>query len=155
MLYDHILVPYDGSASAKAALAEAVRYAKDDPGAKLSIVQIIDTQLLLAERLQAERRNAADQFTPIVSQTDYNEVITELNKNIVGLLPNLMNDIAVEFLEETEPGEQIVAYAEENGCDLIIMGSRGLGAIRGILGSVSSHVLREATMPVLIVKHAG
>ena len=54
MLYDHILVPYDGSASAKAALAEATRYAKDDPGARLSIIQIVDTELLLAERLKAE-----------------------------------------------------------------------------------------------------
>ncbi|MFR4802462.1 MAG: universal stress protein [Eggerthellaceae bacterium] len=32
------------------------------------------------------------------------------------------------------------------------MGSRGLGALRGILGSVSSYVLRNADVPVLIVK---
>ena len=50
------------------------------------------------------------------------------------------------------PGEQIVAFADEHACDLIVMGSRGLGALRGILGSVSSHVLREAAVPVLIVK---
>ena len=29
---------------------------------------------------------------------------------------------------------------------------RGLGALRGILGSVSSYVLRNADVPVLIVK---
>ena len=29
---------------------------------------------------------------------------------------------------------------------------RGLGALRGMLGSVSSYVLREATVPVLVVK---
>ena len=63
-----------------------------------------------------------------------------------------MNEISFEFLEETVPGEQIVAYAEDHGCDLIVMGSRGLGALRGILGSVSSHVLRQAKVPVLIVK---
>ena len=32
MLYDNILVPFDGSASADAALEEAARYAKEDPG---------------------------------------------------------------------------------------------------------------------------
>ena len=41
MLYDNIMIPYDGSASSKAALAEAVRFAKDDPGLTLRIVQII------------------------------------------------------------------------------------------------------------------
>lgn len=153
MLYDHILVPYDGSVSAKAALAEATRYAKDDPGARLSIIQIVDTELLLAERLKAEKRPTNSTFTPVVPQADYEAAIAELHDAIVGLLPDLMNELTVEFLEETEPGEQIVAYAEEGGCDLIIMGWRGLGALRGILGSVSNYVLREAHMPVLIVKH--
>ena len=31
MLYDNVMVPYDGSASADAALAEAVRFAKGRP----------------------------------------------------------------------------------------------------------------------------
>ena len=65
-----------------------------------------------------------------------------------------MNRIVIEFLEETAPGPQIVSYARDNGCDLIVMGSRGLGALRGMLGSVSSHVLREAEMPVMVVKNA-
>ena len=47
MLYDNIMIPYDGSASSKAALAEAVRFAKDDPGLTLRIVQIIDTLSLI------------------------------------------------------------------------------------------------------------
>ena len=51
-----------------------------------------------------------------------------------------------------QPGGQIVTYAIDNLCDLIVMGSRGLGALRGILGSVSSYVLRNADVPVLIVK---
>ena len=140
MLYDNIMVPYDGSESAQAALAEAVRYAREDPGAALHIVQIVDT----------------DELSSVLLHAHYDEALAEadaaLRRQIGGLLKGLMNEITVDLLDETVPGEQIVAFADEHACDLIVMGSRGLGALRGILGSVSSHVLREAAVPVLIVK---
>ena len=41
MLYDNVLVPYDGSASADAALAEAARFAKEDPGLTLHVVSVV------------------------------------------------------------------------------------------------------------------
>ena len=48
---------------------------------------------------------------------------------------------------------QIVAYADEIDADLIVVGSRGLGAIGGaLLGSVSRKVLLDAKRPVLIVR---
>ncbi len=159
MLYDTILVPYDGSNSAKAALSEAVRYAKDDPGATLRIVQIIDVERRIVERLEAEGRRSVEDFEPVKLHAHYDDAIAEadaaLHEQIDDALNGLMNEIVIEFLEETVPGEQIVAYADEHGCDLIIMGSRGLGALRGILGSVSSHVLRQARVPVLIVKQGS
>ena len=148
MLYDNIMVPYDGSESAQAALAEAVRYAREDPGAALHIVQIVDTEQLVIEKLEKEGRNTPDELSSVLLHAHYDEALAEadaaLRRQIGGLLKGLMN--------ETVPGEQIVAFADEHACDLIVMGSRGLGALRGILGSVSSHVLREAAVPVLIVK---
>ena len=144
MLYDNIMVPYDGSESARAALAEAVRYAREDPGAALRIVQIVDTEQLVIEKLEKEGRNTYDEALA--------EADAALRRQIGSLLKGLMNEVTVDLLDETVPGEQIVAFADEHACDLIVMGSRGLGALRGILGSVSSHVLREAAVPVLIVK---
>jgi nucleotide-binding universal stress UspA family protein len=48
---------------------------------------------------------------------------------------------------------QIVAYADEVDADLMVIGSRGLGAFEGaLLGSVSRAVLRDAKRPVLIVR---
>ena len=72
--------------------------------------------------------------------------------HVDGVIRPLMNEKRVCLLPEVHPGDQIVKYAQENGCGLIIMGSRGLGALRGMLGSVSSYVLREAQVPVLVVK---
>lgn len=154
MLYDNVMVPYDGSPSATAALAEAVRFAKEDPGLTLHIVQIMDTEKLVIEKLEAS--GPVNGAVPDGMREALEEVTAEANGRlhgqVDGMLAGLMNKVVVELLEETHPGSQIVSYAADHNCDLIVMGSRGLGALRGILGSVSSHVLREAAVPVLIVK---
>jgi nucleotide-binding universal stress UspA family protein len=52
-----------------------------------------------------------------------------------------------------DTGEALLALADELGCDHIIMGSRGLGAISGLmLGSVTRKVLHLAKIPVICVK---
>ncbi len=52
-----------------------------------------------------------------------------------------------------EPPSEILRAAEEAHADLIIVGSRGLGRIGGlILGSVSERVLHGAHCPVLVVR---
>ena len=50
------------------------------------------------------------------------------------------------------PHDSITAYADEGGYDCIVMGHRGLGAVRGMLGSVCYSVLHKTNVPVLIVK---
>jgi nucleotide-binding universal stress UspA family protein len=50
------------------------------------------------------------------------------------------------------PGEGICRIAEEEGASLIILGTRGLNAVkRALLGSVSEYVCRHAGIPTLIV----
>ncbi len=155
MLYNTVMVPFDGSDSAQAALAEAVRFAKDDPGLVLRIVHIVDVEQLIINKLARSGRAAVSPSSAEMHQL-YAEALenadAKIHRQIDGMLDGLMNEIVVELLSETDPGSQIVAYAEEHDCDLIVMGSRGLSALRGILGSVSAFVLREAEMPVLVVK---
>jgi nucleotide-binding universal stress UspA family protein len=53
------------------------------------------------------------------------------------------------------PADEIVAYADSIGADLIVIGSRGRGAVAGaLLGSVSRDVLRESRTPVVVVPSA-
>lgn len=52
-----------------------------------------------------------------------------------------------------DPAAEILKAADETRADLIIIGSRGLGRIGGlILGSVSERVLHGAHRPVLVVR---
>jgi nucleotide-binding universal stress UspA family protein len=47
----------------------------------------------------------------------------------------------------------IAEFAAKHGCDQIVMGTRGLGGVKGaLLGSVASEVLHLADRPVLLVK---
>jgi nucleotide-binding universal stress UspA family protein len=51
------------------------------------------------------------------------------------------------------PAEIIAQYARKQDCDQIVMGTRGLGSVGGLLlGSVATKVLALASVPVLLVK---
>ena len=52
-----------------------------------------------------------------------------------------------------EPAEALLAAARDSKADIIVMGSHGRGAVKGILlGSVSSKVIAQADIPVTIVR---
>ena len=57
------------------------------------------------------------------------------------------------IIEIGPAAETIARVAREKGCDGIVMGTRGLGAVSSILlGSVSSHVLHLSELPVTLIK---
>jgi nucleotide-binding universal stress UspA family protein len=88
------------------------------------------------EELVAERRAAiADALA---------RVEVEMNGRVLAI----ERSIAVGL-----PAEQIIAAARQDKADLVVIGARGLGAIkRLLLGSVSERVLHRADCPVLVVK---
>ena len=59
----------------------------------------------------------------------------------------------VQHVSTGPVGETIAAYAKEQHCDHIVMGSRGLGAVSGmVLGSVATKVIHLTDVPVTLVK---
>lgn len=52
-----------------------------------------------------------------------------------------------------KPGHEIVTHAQASDADLVVMGSRGLSTVQGLLlGSVSEYVMRHAGCPVTVVR---
>ena len=68
----------------------------------------------------------------------------------------LADEHGVPVLSEVvagDPAGEIVTYADNHGVDLIVVGSRGRGAVSSaLLGSVSQAVLHDAHRPVLVVR---
>lgn len=137
-----ILVAIDGSNNADRAVLEARRYAEfvDGEVTILTVMKPLSTtyygNIELSKIDDENRENAKHKILnkALKNFEDYpNEVQTKLRKG----------NAADEILEE----------AEEGAYDLIIMGSRGLGAFsRTILGSVSNKVLNHTKISVLTVK---
>lgn len=68
----------------------------------------------------------------------------------------MLTEAGVAWAREIGSGEAVptlIEIAERHGCSKIVMGARGLGAVRGaLLGSVSQGILQKAHVPVTIVK---
>ena len=57
---------------------------------------------------------------------------------------------------EGNPVDEILSFADNSRADLIVMGSRGHGALAvALLGSVSSGVVQHANLPVLVAKQTA
>jgi nucleotide-binding universal stress UspA family protein len=62
--------------------------------------------------------------------------------------------VAETHLRSGDPDKEILRTAESLGVGLIVIGSRGLGALsRALMGSVSDSVVKHAHCPVLVLRH--
>lgn len=140
MYYKKILVPIDGSEHAALACRHAVGLATNGN---------LDLVLL----------NCYGELPATIGGTARDEVIALAEaegKTILSACERHCEENNVPFKSLVRcggPGRTIVQVAEAEGCDLIVMGSRGLSDFSGmVMGSVSHRVLRHAAMPVLMVR---
>ncbi len=136
-----LLVPIDGSEYAKKALQYAMQMA-----------QGMDAEIILMNVQPSYNTANVRRF---FKEEDIREYQEELAKEVLTPAVKMMEDSAMSYDTVTRigvPGVVICNEAKERGVEGIVMGSRGLGPIRGaILGSVSYSVLHNAPCPVTIV----
>jgi len=140
-MFENILLAVDGSERAWKAAKMAADMARCTPTATLRIVIAYDPiPTYLGE---PNLQNAID------ARMKEAEALLEQSLAIVGEVPG---EIRTEILEGPA-ADAILRVAETRGSDLIVMGSRGLGQITGLLlGSQSQKVVTHASCPVLIVR---
>jgi nucleotide-binding universal stress UspA family protein len=140
-MFHNILVPVDGSPDADRALAQAIDLAESE-NARLTVMtaraELPPTMYLVAgEETGTLIDNAHCQADAILRRAR----------------DRIPNDLSVTTLLTDQPIRiALVRQIKHGHHDLVVMGTRGRGAIRAaLLGSVSHYVLHHSVVPVLIV----
>lgn len=137
------LIPIDGSAAALRALALALNAVRGQAGRQVHVLNVQAPmlhpwpgKLVSPDMIAAELCSAGEK---LLVQPE----IMSLAEGIA-CVPEVRIGAAAEV---------IAAYAAEQGCDAIVMGTRGMGAVAGlVMGSVAQKVVHLTPLPVTLVK---
>ncbi|MDX8354943.1 universal stress protein [Cognatiyoonia sp. IB215182] len=171
-----ILAAYDGSDNAQRALDLAVELcAKCD--ASLVVVHVLMhgrpaaelVRMAHAEHMVQEAHKAISPGVTFASGRAYDlfsasadaagtlRVISSVGDQLVAHAKNHAEELGLEAVQTVvrsgDYADEILAVANDQMVDMIVMGSRGLGLVRGaVVGSVSQKVMHHAEQAVLAVK---
>jgi nucleotide-binding universal stress UspA family protein len=144
-MFHNILVAVDGSAHSDLALTQAIDLAESEHSRLTLMTGIVPVPVaafaLSTAALPEAIRGA---------QAEAESVIRRARERVP-------QDIPVTTIVTEEPVRcALIRQAKAGHHDLIVMGSRGRGAVRSaLLGSVSHYVLHHSPVPVLIVHADG
>lgn len=149
-MFKHILVPLDGSHFAEAALQHALLLVEKFHS-HLTILRVATSPQLYMSEFVLGLPDAADLYVQLRQQA-----LIDAEGYLAGIEESLAtqaadSDFVVE--ESTQVADAIVQTAARLGADLIVMTTHGRSGLqRWMLGSVAESVVREAQVPVLLVR---
>lgn len=140
--FSRIVVAFDNSELSRKAVEVAKQLLSTNPEAELHIISVVET------------------YTSSYIEAHYGDILIQAREQTRAEMQKLLEEQLSGVSSKTNsvilegnPAKKITEYAEEKNADLIVIGSRGLGSIQGIvLGSVSSKVMQLANCPVLVIK---
>jgi nucleotide-binding universal stress UspA family protein len=136
----NILVPMDGSRAALHALEYAGRRFRDSDNTCLLILNV-------QPRLPSSRTVTKAMIA------EYHERQSEDALAPARALAEKLGSVTQVYARLGDPATEIAAFARRTHCAEIIMGTRGLGRVSGmLLGSVAQKVVGLANVPVVLVK---
>lgn len=144
-----ILAATDGSETAWKAVKYAAGLAKE-AGAAITVLSVIDKSPLLTQSIPA-----VSAPTRLIEPVE--DYLRQAAEAYLERAEKLCRRSGVKFkkvIRSGHPVDEIVKEAMKSKADLIVLGSRGRGAMRAaVLGSVTYGVLhKDAKIPVLVVR---
>ena len=146
-MFKSILVPFDGSPNSETALDKAVELAKLCGGAEVTVLTVYRHHSMLEASLSMVRPDDPGNLDDIMRS--HAKEIAEFGKKRAAAAGHKQPRA---FVISGHTARTIVKFAVDHKCDLIVLGSRGVGSIEGyLLGSVSHKVTGLSEVPVLVV----
>jgi nucleotide-binding universal stress UspA family protein len=148
-LYNKILVPTDGSKGSLGAIELARDLLGGGVGKSVSLVHVASIAKEIVNHSIINTKHVDEELIKSRLMQNGHKILDQ--GKIIFDQAALPVDTMVVLYDD--PGDKIVKLAQEQHFDLIVMGSRGLSAVKEILlGSVSSKVLHHASCPVIIYR---
>lgn len=145
-MFKRILIGFDGSKGAEAALMQAIKLATVFD-AELNIMTVFRHHSLLEASFSMVR--SEDPETMDAVMRDYATGVADYAKSLAKEAG--LSHIRA-FVKPGHPSRSLVAFSKDHEVDLIVLGRRGLGSVEGyLLGSVSHKVTGVSDCAVLIV----
>jgi len=141
-MYEHMLLPYDGSTESKNGAEHGIRLAAK-LGSTVHGLYVID--LPGAPRALALRDDEEEM------RAEYEEY----GNDQLGALGEIAADHGVEYeshIRTGAPAEEIVEFADDEGIDVIVIGSAYRGKLGNLIGGTTDRVVRAATVPVITTR---
>ena len=146
-MYQRILVPIDGSATSDRGLDEAIGLARIT-GASLRLIHVVD-ELTFATGIEPTAAYAVDMI-PLLKEAGTR--IVEQGKARVAAQGVAVDAVLLESFA-ARVSDLVVEQALGWKADLIVIGTHGRrGVRRMLLGSDAEQILRQAPVPVLLVR---
>jgi nucleotide-binding universal stress UspA family protein len=141
-----ILLATDGSDESKTATEAATELSRET-GSEVHLVYVLPTPAqLIGHRLYSDEvRESLIGGAERDAETFLKEQAEKISSD--------GGKVVETHLRSGEPDKEILRAAEALGVGVIVIGSRGMGAIsRALLGSVSDSVVKHAHCPVFVVR---
>jgi len=150
-MYQHILVPLDGSELAECVLPHVEALAEKHDACKVALVRVVSPLHLyggVESSLSPEERKRLE--------ADSMKVAREYLDIVVKRLKEAGIKVESEVLYGGRVVDEIVDYVEKNEVDLVVIATHGRsGVSRWVWGSVADRILRSVRVPVLMVRVPG